>query len=139
MTMVEQGAQDEFACLPAAGDLVEINGQIYQVRPLTVGLLPAFTRALHPAMGSVGALFSGTADAEQIAAIVAEHGDRLIDAVAIAMRMERATIADLDLVAFVALLPPVIKVNSDFFVQALRRAQGMDPAISGTGPTPSSH
>lgn len=132
---------DPFACLPADPQVVQAGGSAYAIRPLTVGQLPAFTRALKPALPALNGLFASEAElgAEQIAGLVADHGDSLITAVAIALKAPRPDIEELDLVEFMTLLPAIIKVNADFFARSLRSAQAITEAVIGAGPTPSSH
>ena len=82
----------------------------------------------------------GEVDASRIAALIAEHGDTLIEAAAVALRVPPTDLAELLPVEFVRLLPEIVRVNADFFVRGLQAAQAAAAEIadSGAGPTPSS-
>lgn len=115
-----------------------VGGEPVDIRPLTVGQIPAVLRALK------GVDFSAGLTAADLPGLVAEHGDRLIQAVAVAIREPADWVSNLDPVEFLTLAGAVIEVNTDFFVQRLAPMLGAVTqrlarvaATTGAGPTPS--
>jgi hypothetical protein len=94
------------------------GSETVEVRPLTVGQIPGFVRAAGPVLKAFG---SGEVD---WLTLVAEHGEGLIEAVAIAIGRPRAWVADLTVDALIELATTVLTVNGDFF------AQRVGPALS---------
>ena len=108
----------------------EVGG--FTVSPVTVERIPYLTRALRPIvpeMQAVAALFEGGSEKDQADALIdliADHGERLIDAVAAAVATDfkalpeaRAKVGKLDSATFIALLVATVRVNADFFVRRL--------------------
>jgi hypothetical protein len=136
----------EFDAIEKPEQQVEVGGRTFVVRPLTIGQLPAFTRHIRPMAGAIAPLLDG-AQGEQgdlmatLLDLITEHGDGLIEAAAIALRVKRGEIESLDPMEFLQLLLPVVKVNADFFARrlqpALRQAMGEAAASRGGGQTPS--
>lgn len=137
----------EFDAIEKPEQQVEVGGRTYMVRPLTIGQLPAFTRHIRPMAGAIAPLLLDGHQSEQsdlmatLLDLITEHGDGLIDAAAIALRVKREEIEGLDPMEFLQLLLPVVKVNADFFARrlqpALRQAMGEAAASRGGGQTPS--
>lgn len=137
----------EFDAIDKPEQTVEVGGRTFTVRPLTIGQLPAFTRALKPVMPALGPLLGGAEGRNPVellpalTELIAEHGDALIEAVALALRVPRKDVEELDPMAFLALILPVIKVNADFFARRLQpvliQALGAGAGASGGGQTPS--
>jgi len=116
------------------------------VLPLKVRQIPAFTRALWPAMPL---LFEG-----KLALAVSRHGDDLITAMSVATDTPANVVGDLLADEFLAVVAAVMEVNGDFFAQRVApqietmRAQlemtrqatqltPATPATSGATPLPS--
>lgn len=91
-----------------------IAGKEIPVAPIKVRNIPAFARAAAPVMA---AMASG-----DLLAAVAEAGDELIAAVAIATGEPADWLGDLDADDFVRLAGAVIEVNADFFARKLAPA-----------------
>jgi hypothetical protein len=91
---------------------IEIGGERIDLTPLKVGEVPAFARAVQPVAASLSA-------SPDWLALMAEHGDAVIDAVAIASRRPREWVAALDLDEAVRLAEAVFGVNANFFIQRL--------------------
>lgn len=134
----------EFDAIEKPEQQVEVGGRTFTIRPLTIGQLPAFTRHIRPMAGSIPPLLEGTESADFVGTLlglIADHGDGLLDAAAIALRVNRSELETLDPMEFVALLLPIVRVNADFFARrlqpALRQAMGAGAAMLGGGPTPS--
>ena len=104
--------KDTFAALPPMPASVEIAGEHIELTPLKVGEVPAFARAVQPIAVSLSA-------SPDWLAMLAEHGEAVIAAVAIATRRPVDWVADLDLVDAVHLAEAVFGVNADFFLRRL--------------------
>ena len=103
---------DTFAVLPPVPVFVEITGERIDLSPLKVGELPAFARAVQP----LAARLSASPD---WLALLADHGEAVIEAIAIASRRPRDWVASLDLDEAVRLAESVFEVNADFFIRRL--------------------
>lgn len=145
---------DEFDVIAAEGEQITVAGHAYTVFPLTIERMPGFSRALRPVLPTLGSL----ADIETMASdhpedlvdivmgIVADNGDRLIDAVAYAVAptlkdfgATRERIGKLTTADFVLLALPVMRINADFFARRLLPAIAKavtEAKTLGTGPTP---
>lgn len=124
-------------------EVVTVGAREVEVRPLTVGALPAFVRAIRPVLPSVNAVLAdvdGTTVTEgQIVELLGES-EAVIEAVCVATRVERAWLDEQTLDALVVLAAAVFKVNSDFFARALvpavtAAAGRINGAESGTVPS----
>ena len=103
---------DMFAALPPVPLSIEIAGERIDLTPLKVGEVPAFARAVQP----IAACLSASPD---WLALLAEHGEAVIAAVAIAARRPVDWVAGLDLDEAVRLAEAVFGVNADFFIRRL--------------------
>jgi hypothetical protein len=103
---------DTFAALPPVPVSIEIAGERIDLTPLKVGELPAFARAIQP-------VAAGLSASPDWLALLAEHGEAVIEAIAIASRRPRDWVASLDLDEAVRLAEAVFGVNTDFFIRRL--------------------
>lgn len=129
-------ANDPYAALPPVPTSIVIGGETLDITPIKVGELPVFARAVQP----VAVHLSASPD---WLAIIASHGEALIDAMSIAIRRPREWVAGLDLDEALRLAHAVFEVNADFF---LRRLMPVITDAAGrigqriqasSGPTPS--
>jgi len=109
---------------------VEVGGRIFEVKPLTVRRMVGLTRALS------GVLLGEGGDID-MAALVAEHADKIVEAVAVATDEKPDTIYELARDDFIVLAAAVVGAYSDFFVRravpALKSAaQKATAAIAGS-------
>jgi hypothetical protein len=104
--------KDTFAALPPVPVSVEIAGEHLDLTPLKVGEVPGFARAVQPIAASLSA-------SPDWLAILAEHGEAVIAAIAIATRRPVDWVAGLDLDEAVRLAKAVFEVNADFFIRRL--------------------
>jgi len=104
--------KDTFAALPPVPVSVDIAGEHLDLSPLKVGEVPAFARAVQPIAASLSA-------SPDWLAILAEHGEAVIAAIAIATRRPVDWVAGLDLDVAVRLAEAVFEVNADFFIRRL--------------------
>ena len=103
---------DMFAALPPVPLSIEIAGERIDLTPLKVGEVPAFARAVQPIAASLSA-------SPDWLALMAEHGEAAIAAIAVATRRPVEWVAGLDLDEAVRLAEAVFGVNADFFIRRL--------------------
>lgn len=101
---------DPFAALPPVPVMLVIDGERLELTPLKVGDVPAFARAVQPVAASLSA-------SPDWLALLALHGEAVIDAVAIASRRPPEWVSGLALDDAVRLAEAVFEVNADFFIQ----------------------
>ena len=101
---------DTFAALPPVPVVLVIGGERLELTPIRVGELPAFARAVQPVAASLSA-------SPDWLALMADHGETVIEAVAIATRRPVEWVAGLGLDEAVRLAEAVFEVNADFFIQ----------------------
>jgi len=101
---------DTFAALPPVPVTLVIGGERLDLTPLKIGDVPAFARAVQPVAASLSA-------SPDWLALLAEHGEAVIDAVAIASRRPPEWVTNLALDEAVRLTEAVFEVNADFFIQ----------------------
>ena len=101
---------ETFAALPPVPVSLVIGGECLELTPIRVGELPAFAKAVQPAAVGLSA-------SPDWLALMAEHGEAVIEAVAIASRRPVDWVAGLGLDEAVRLAEAVFEVNADFFIQ----------------------
>ena len=120
---------------------ITLAGETVSVKPLKVGQMPAFLRAITPVMQQIGG------DGIDWLALFGERGDDLLTAVSIAVGKPRAWVDDLAADEAILLAAKVIEVNADFFTRTVMPkldglfAQASTVAATATvatGSTPSS-
>ncbi len=123
---------------PASVKLI-VAGEAIALKPLKVGQMPAFLRAVSPVMQSL------TKPEIDWIALFGERGDDLLAAVAIAVGKPRDWVDDLAADEAILLAAKVIEVNADFFTRTvIPKLDGLItpikvPALEPTsGSTPSS-
>lgn len=128
---------EPFAVLPPVPVTLDIGGERIDLTPLRVGDVPAFARAVQP----VATRLSASPD---WLALLAEHGEAVIEAVAIASRRPVDWVTNLALDDAVRLAEAVFAVNADFFIQrvlpslteaATRVSQTLAARIPGAMPS----
>lgn len=132
---------DPLAALPPVLTTVTIRGESIELSPLRVGELPALLRVLQPIAHDI------TPEPEWLR-LISAHGERVIEALAIASRRPPTWVAELALDQAVRLADAVFEVNADFFLQQLLpeisrvgqrlqvRLEPLNAALT-LGPTPS--
>ncbi len=98
--------------IPQAVELV-IDGEPLAIKPLKVGQMPAFLRAITPVMQQIGS------DGIDWLALFGERGDDLLTAVSIAVGKPRAWVDELAADEAILLAAKVIEVNADFFTRTV--------------------
>lgn len=99
-----------FAVLPPLADTLVIGDEAIEITPLRVGELPSFARAVQPIAGRV------SADPDWLR-LLAEDGDAVLQALAIACRRPLAWVADLAIDEAIRLAEAVFAANADFFLR----------------------
>ena len=98
--------------LPAAKEC-KVGGETLSILPLKVGKLPAFLRAITPALRYIAQ------NEIDWLALFAEEGEALLNAVAIAVGRDRAWVDELTPDEVIVLASTVVEVNSDFFTRTV--------------------
>jgi hypothetical protein len=120
---------------------ITLAGETVSVKPLKVGQMPAFLRAITPVMQQIGG------DGIDWLALFGERGDDLLTAVSIAIGKPRAWVDALDADEAILLAAKVIEVNADFFTRTVmprldgliaRTSAAVAVATVTAGSTPSS-
>lgn len=92
---------------------VSLNSGFIHVTPIKVKELSAFTKAVLP---MIGAFNEETDQGALIAALLINHIDSIIKAVAIGVRESEDFINELEIDELAELITAVIEVNTDFFI-----------------------
>lgn len=113
---------------------LELAGQHLAISPLVLGELPAMLKAVRPFAEQL----SGEPD---WLALLCEHGDALLAALALASRQPRDWVEALALDEAITLATAVFEVNADFFVRRVAPkigalAQGLNGRLAGSMPSP---
>ena len=96
--------------IPQALELT-VNGETLAIKPLKVGQMPAFLRAISPVMQHLS-----RTEIDWLT-LFGERGDDLLSAIAIAVGKPRQWVDDLAADEAILLAAKVIEVNADFFIQ----------------------
>ncbi|MGC5859789.1 hypothetical protein [Ralstonia pseudosolanacearum] len=120
--------------IPQPVELV-VGGETLAIHPLKVGRLPAFLRAISPTLQQLNAPSIDWLE------LFIEHGDDLLQAVAIAVDKPRAWVDGLAADEAILLAAKVVEVNADFFTRTvLPRLDGLFAQVTqsaASGSTPS--
>jgi hypothetical protein len=133
---------DDLDTIDPPGNTIKFAGREVVIKPLTVGKLPAFSRAIKPILGAVEHIESiESITPSELLDLMAEHGENVVKCISIATGIAEAEINESDPVTLLTLVRPIIKANADFFrlrqVLSLALGQKLGSAASpGAGPTP---
>lgn len=113
---------EDVSVLEAASREVAYRGETLRVTPLKVGQIPRFLRIVRPMFGALGgaALSPGSAAGGvelDIMQLVADHGEALIEAVAVATGKPADWVGQGEADEFAHLVKAVLEVNADFFAK----------------------
>lgn len=123
--------------VPQGIELV-IDGEPLVIKPLKVGQLPGFLRAISPVMQQIS-----STEIDWLA-LFGERGDDLLSAIAIAVGKSRVWVDELAADEAILLAAKVIEVNADFFTRTVMPrldgvlAAGLKVPAAKVGSTPSS-
>lgn len=105
-------SDENFAAFPPVPVSITVGGETIDITPLKVGELPAFARAVRP-------ITERLATAPDWLALLSDHGEHVIEALAIASRRDVAWVAGLNIDDAIRLAEVVFEVNADFFVKKI--------------------
>ncbi|MEZ0191179.1 hypothetical protein AB9X41_18350 [Ralstonia solanacearum] len=110
---------------------LDVGGESLVILPLKVGRLPDFLRAISPVLQQL--------NAPQIdwLGLFIEHGDDLLQAVAIAVGKPRTWVDDLAADEAILLAAKVVEVNADFFTRTVLPRLNVLIDQVARGPAPS--
>jgi hypothetical protein len=108
---------------------LQIGAHTFTVSPLTVRELPSLLQHLKPALFD---LFAGSMSEIAIVHVLTDHGDALVEVVALCARAEREKINAMQADQFMALAMLCAEVNVDFFSSALPRLKAQAQALAPT-------
>lgn len=114
--------------------VLELAGQRLTISPLVVGELPAMLKAVRPFAEQL------TGEPDWLA-LLCDHGDALLAALALASRQPRDWVDGLALDDAITLAARVFEVNADFFVRRVAPkvgdlAQSLNGRLAGSTPSP---
>ncbi|EWS54267.1 MULTISPECIES: DUF6631 family protein [unclassified Methylibium] len=126
---------DAFNTFPPSPVVVTLSGGALELTPIRLGELPRLLAVMRPLASEL------SADPDWLA-LLGQHGDSMLDLLAITTRRERAWINDLPLDDAVQLAAAVFEVNAGFFVGRVvpgiqRSADKLAPLIRNLGTAPS--
>ena len=114
---------------PTGQDVSLASGETITVKPITVGQLPRFVKAIRPAFGALVALApassspdgeggqgAGDLDPVELLDLYAEHGPAINEAITICTGMKPEQVDGLQLDEAFSLLQALWTVNRNFFV-----------------------
>jgi len=108
---------------------LSVGGELLAIKPLRVGQLPAFLRAVTPVLQQL------TAPDIDWLALFAAQGEDLLGAIAIAVGRPRAWVDELDPDEAIMLAAKVLEVNADFFTRTVMpRLGGLFEQAQKTAP-----
>ena len=129
---------DVLAALPPVPTSLVIAGDTLEISPLKVGELPIFARTIQPLAGKV------TADPDWMR-LLAEDGETVILAIAVAARRPPEWVRVLELDDAIRLAEALFGANADFFVRRVlpeinrvtgQLSQTLNSVIPGPGSSP---
>ena len=120
MTVEDDTTNDLEAIQSTRLRLVQLGQLEVEVRPLTVGQLPAFSKAVRPVLDTM-VQWIDVEDVQlaEIADLVEAHGDAMINAAAIATDMDAKALGRVEFDEFIELIVAIVLVNADFFAHRL--------------------
>jgi hypothetical protein len=106
------------------------------VRPLKVGQLPAFARAIQPLSAEIGAALTAGLSVDSVLGLVTEHFDKVVDALSAATGATPEAIREATVEQAMELVLAVLQANKDFLrgrlVAALKTAATVSPGAGKT-------
>jgi hypothetical protein len=126
---------DAFNTFPPSPVVVTLSGGALELTPIRLGELPRLLAVVRPLASEL------SADPDWLA-LLGQHGEAMLDLLAITARRERAWVNDLPLDDAVQLAAAVFEVNADFFVGRVvpgiqRSAEKLAPLLRNLGTSPS--
>ncbi|MGH8586799.1 MAG: hypothetical protein ACREWE_11675 [Gammaproteobacteria bacterium] len=122
---------DDFAALPPVPESIVIAGENLDLSPLRIGELSTFTRAIRPFAKQLAGEVDWTS-------LIADHGEAVLQALAIAARRPCSWVEGLAVDEAIRLADALLEVNADFFVRVvtpacIRMAGNLASRMAGFG------
>lgn len=117
------------------GDAANHTERTVIVRPLKVGQVPAFARAVRPLSDEITAMMQGGVTVAGVLALLESSTEKVVEALAAATGAPVASLNDSDLNQLGELLVAVLAANKDFLRGRLTAALKTAAAMNGAGPT----
>jgi hypothetical protein len=114
----------DFETFPPVPQVVTVAGVAVELTPIRLGELPRILAAVRPIAADLSADLSAQPD---WLALLARHGEAVLELLTLATRRDRAWIEALALDEAVTLAAAVFEVNADFFVRRVA------PSIASAG------
>ncbi len=115
----------------------ESDRKTYEVRPLKVGQLPAFARALRPISDQIEKMLRGDGlTARGIIGLVETELEHVVEAVSVATGAPRESIEDSQIDDLLEAALAVLQANRNFLKGRAAAALRLAAAMTGAGPTP---
>lgn len=111
---------DQLEKLIPQAAVVLVGGVEIEIKPLTIGLIPKITRLVKGIPLSLDSEVIGSG--EYWLGLIGEHGDSIIEVVAVASGQSKDAVSGLPIDDFVALAVKVVEVNADFFTRKVMPA-----------------
>jgi len=124
----------DFQTFPPVPQVVTVAGTALELTPIRLGELPRILAAVRPIAADL------SAEPDWLA-LLARHGEAVLELLALATRRDRAWIEGLALDEAVTLAAAVFEVNADFFVRRIAPkvgdlAQRLNGRLAGLTPSP---
>lgn len=103
---------------------VTIKSETLTIKPFKFAQLPKVFKLIQPILDTLNTL-QGQSRPALIAAIIAEHGDRVVELVKMTTGKDQAWADELDMDEGASILGAILEVNLDFFIK------GVLPTIVG--------
>ncbi|WP_242002939.1 DUF6631 family protein [Vulcaniibacterium tengchongense] len=135
--MAMTDSNTDFQTFPPVPQVVTVAGTALELTPIRLGELPRILAAVRPIAADL------SAEPDWLA-LLARHGEAVLELLALATRRDRAWIEGLALDEAVTLAAAVFEVNADFFVRQVapsiaRSGERLAPILpAGTMPSPGS-
>lgn len=137
-------ASDEFSAIESAASGCVTLGDgpsavLVAVKPLKVGQLPSFTRAVRPLVEKISAALDGGINAEAIVSLIESDFDQVVEVLHAATGASAEAIREATISQALELVLAVISANKDFLRGRLMAALKTAATLNlGAGQTPSS-
>ncbi|MCA0197776.1 MAG: hypothetical protein LCH59_06600 [Proteobacteria bacterium] len=128
---------DDLDTLDPQPAVVQFRGERLEIRPLTVGQLPRFSRLVRPVVDDfvAGNEAWSLSDDVMVAEVMEKHGEAIIEAAALACGRPVEFIAgNRNAAELLDLAHRVVEVNRDFFFRTVRAAM-LGQSLARTAPT----
>lgn len=107
--------------------------RVKAMKPLKVGDLPSFSRAIQPLLGAINSVTESGVSASTVLSLVTEHTDALVTAVSIASGISEDELREADLADMVDVMSAVIIANHKLTESLQRELKASLARANSTG------